>query len=201
MKKTEQSLVNRLNRTGDTQDAAINELREILVERMGISFRNNNVVDDAFVDDIVQDALIKILKSIQQFEGRAKFTTWATSIAIRTAYTELRRKHWKDVSLDSLIVTQGDSVPAKAGNPNEATEQQAMINAMHIAIKEKLTEKQRVALMAELSGMPMEEIGRRTGSNRNAIYKLTHDARKRLRIELESNGFTAEDFLTSIEAT
>ncbi len=75
-----------------------------------------------------------------------------------------------------------------------------MVDAMHLVIKERLTEKQRIALLAELAGMPMEEIGRHTGSNRNAVYKLTHDARKRLRMELESNGFCEADFLSLQES-
>ena len=42
-------------------------------------------------------------------------------------------------------------------------------------------------------GMPLAEIGRRMGSNRNAIYKLTHDARKRLKQGLEAAGYDARD--------
>jgi RNA polymerase sigma-70 factor (ECF subfamily) len=41
--------------------------------------------------------------------------------------------------------------------------------------------------------MPQDEIARHLGSNRNAVYTLTHDARKRLRQGLEATGFTAED--------
>ena len=200
METPEETWVNRLSRDDDVQAAAIGELREILVRRVGFSFRNNTVVDDAFVEDTVQEALIKILKSLKQFEGRAKFATWATSIAIRTAYTELRRKHWKDVSLDSLIAARGDSIPDTNATAHEHSDRQPMIEAIHLAINERLTEKQRVALLAELAGLPLEEIGRRTGSNRNAIYKLTHDARKRLRKELESEGFTSADFLAPSKA-
>ena len=47
------------------------------------------------------------------------------------------------------------------------------------------------ALLAELPGEPMAEIAIRMGSNRNAIYKLTHDARKRLKRGLERAGHSA----------
>ena len=49
------------------------------------------------------------------------------------------------------------------------------------------------ALLAELGGMPQEEIGRRMGSNRNAVYKLTYDARRRLKRGLEAKGYTDSD--------
>ncbi len=63
---------------------------------------------------------------------------------------------------------------------------------------EDLTEKQRQTLLAELNGMPQEEIGRRMGSNRNAVYKLAHDARKRLKQGLEAAGYTVADMESAL---
>jgi len=57
---------------------------------------------------------------------------------------------------------------------------------MYGLIHTGLTEKQRSALLAELKEIPQDEITRHTGSNRNAIYKLTHDARNRLKKDLEA---------------
>ena len=45
--------------------------------------------------------------------------------------------------------------------------------------------------------MPQGEIADQLGSNRNAIYKLTHDARKKLKKSLEEAGYTAEDVATT----
>ena len=47
--------------------------------------------------------------------------------------------------------------------------------------------------------MPQDEIARQLGSNRNAVYKLTHDARRKLRAGLESAGFDAESWLEAWE--
>ena len=69
---------------------------------------------------------------------------------------------------------------------------------MHQIIDSQLTEKQRTALLSEIKGMPQDEIARHLGSNRNAVYKLTHDARKKLKQGLEAAGFTAEDVLATI---
>ena len=44
-----------------------------------------------------------------------------------------------------------------------------------------LTDKQREATQGLLDGLQVEEIARRTNSKRNAVYKLIHDARIRLR--------------------
>lgn len=60
-------------------------------------------------------------------------------------------------------------------------------------IESRLTDKQREALQGSLDGLPVEEIARRTGSNRNAVYKLIHDARMRLRDGFTEYGITADD--------
>ena len=149
-----------------------------------------------FLEDVVQDALVRILERLPQFEGRSRFLTWAMSVAIRVAMSELRRRRWKDVSLDDVIadadLTPGRAIDDEPG-PDAQWEREAILAAMHEVIRNGLTEKQREALLAELRGMPQDEIARHLGSNRNALYKLTHDARKRLKRGLEAAGFTAED--------
>ena len=57
-----------------------------------------------------------------------------------------------------------------------APERRALVGTMYEAIRHELTGRQRIALLAELKGMPQSEIARQLGSNRNAVYKLTHDA-------------------------
>jgi len=79
----------------DLRNALLRNLRKALSHRMG--------VDEAFLEDAVQEALLRILQRLDQFEGRSRFLTWATSIAIRIAFGELRRRRWKDVSLDELL--------------------------------------------------------------------------------------------------
>ena len=81
--------------------------------------------------------------------------------------------------------------------PDEQMERQSVLETMRDLIESNLTDKQRTALLAELRGMPQDEIARHLGSNRNAVYKLTHDARKKLRQGLEAAGYTAEDVATT----
>ncbi|MEJ2559451.1 MAG: sigma factor-like helix-turn-helix DNA-binding protein [Anaerolineae bacterium] len=64
---------------------------------------------------------------------------------------------------------------------------------------EELTPKQRQALQAVLGGMPLEEVARRTGTNRNTLYKLLHDARRRLQQSMLDEGLSAQDVLSAFE--
>jgi RNA polymerase sigma-70 factor (ECF subfamily) len=185
-----------LGDTGPDQQAALSDLRDALLGGLRRALSHRARVGDAFLEDVVQDSLVRILERLPQFEGRSRFLTWAMSIAIRVAMSELRRQRWKDVSLDEAIAG-ADLAPGRAidddPGPDARWEREAILGAMHEVIQNGLTEKQRAALLAELRGMPQDEIARHLGSNRNAVYKLTHDARKRLKRGLETAGFGADD--------
>jgi RNA polymerase sigma-70 factor (ECF subfamily) len=184
---------------GPNQQAALSDLRGALLGglRRVLSRRG---ADDEIAEDAVQEALLRILERLGQFEGRSRFLTWATSIAIHVAMSELRRRRWKDVSLEEVIA-DADFAPQRRADapsgPDAQLQRRAILHKLHELIAHELTEKQRAALLAELKGMPQDEIARQLGSNRNAVYKLTHDARKRLRRGLESAGYDAGDIYTA----
>ena len=196
MDRDNETWLTHLRDTGPDQQVALSDLRAALLRGLRRALSQRAGADDGFLEDVVQDALVRILERLPQFEGRSRFLTWAMSVAIRVAMSELRRRRWKDVSLDG-VVASGDLTPGRAiadeAGPDAQSEREAILDAMHELIRNGLTEKQREALLAELRGMPQDEIARHLGSNRNAIYKLTHDARKRLKRGLEAAGFTAED--------
>ena len=189
-----------LGGTGPDQQAALSDLRDALLRGLRRALSHRAGAGGEFLEDVVQDSILRLLERLPQFEGRSRFLTWAMSIAIRVAMSELRHRRWKDVSLDD-VTAGGDLAPERAiaddPGPDAQSEREAILAAMHEVIRTGLTEKQRSALLAELRGMPQVEIARHLGSNRNAIYKLTHDARRRLKRGLESAGFTAEDIGTA----
>ncbi len=146
---------------------------------------------------------MKVLKHLDSFQGRSQFTTWVQKIAVRVALTELRRRRWKDVSLDSLMTKEGEvSMPmaqsSTTADPARAAEQSEMMAMIQRMIAEELTEKQRMAIMAaRINGMPIEEVARQMGMERNALYKLLHDARLRLKKRMEREGLTPEEVLSA----
>lgn len=185
-----------LSSDGLAQQAALSDLRVELLHGLRRAFSTWRLVDEAFLEDTVQEALVRILDRLQQFEGRSRFLTWATAIAIRLAMSELRRRRWQDVSLDAVIADT-DFTPEKTADEAVGLDtqwaQQLILNTLHEIIQKDLTEKQKKVLLAELKGMPQDDIARHMGSNRNAVYKLTHDARKRLKQGLTAAGYAAAD--------
>ena len=183
----------RLAEAGRTQEDALAELRVVLMKgiRSGLSGRAG--VDDAFIEDVTQGALVRIMDHLHTFKGKSRFTTWALSIGMRVAFIELRRKHWSNVSLDALRENSNGVEDADPGlRPDEQSEQRGLYDFVHRAIAEQLTPRQRELLLGYLNGMPQDELARQLGLSRNAVYKLGHDARKALKSALEAEGFGVE---------
>lgn len=196
MTRNNEDWLAQLSSVDSVQTLAISDLGSALLRGLRGAISKRSHVDESFLEDVVQDSLMLILAKLNQFEGRSQFLTWATSIAIRVAMSKLRRKQWEDVSLEEMI-ENGDLelgiINDDNSRPEILWEKDSMLDKMHTVIQDDLTEKQRIALLAELKGIPQDEIARHLGSNRNAIYKLTHDARKRLKQGLEAAGYKAGD--------
>ena len=103
------------------------------------------------------------------------------------------------MSLQELLDRRGaaDLGPAE---PQLTTEQLALRNTvleeLRRIIEEDLTDRQREAIVAVLlEGMPISEVARRMGTTQNALYKLLHDARKKLKRQMEAAGLSAKEVL------
>ncbi len=202
MKTSEHEWPKRLEPESTEREAALGELRLFLLKgvRSGLSGRPGT--DEDFKEDVVQMALVRILEHLDRFEGRSAFTTWALTIALRVAYTELRRKHWNNVSLEQLIEKRGslpDEVDPSA-NPLDSVAFNRLVTLVYQLIHTRLTERQRTVLLAELNAMPQDEIARQMNITRNAVYKLSHDACKSLRRALEAAGYAVEQVRDVLES-
>ncbi len=185
-----------LQTDGALREAALSDLRGMLLIGLKTALKSRSDFVDSLLDDFVQDSLVRILRSLDQFQNRSRFVTWATAIAIRVALTELRKRRWRDVSLEKLVADTGFEPSAAETTPDR--ESLPIIEAMYRIIGSDLTEKQRSVLLAEIKGMAQEEIARQMGSSRNALYKLSHDARQRLKLGLEKAGFTSLEYALTI---
>ncbi|MGC9349008.1 MAG: RNA polymerase sigma factor [Anaerolineae bacterium] len=193
---------------GEPSPAALMDLQERLIRGLRYGLKQRYHVTELDIEDFVQDALLKILDNLDTFRGESKFTTWAQKIAIREAFSELRRKRWENVSLQDLVPDSSENdtsnasplgwMPSDQVSPEQDITQQSLRALLARLIQEELTELQRTAMIAVfLRGMPPEEVARRMDSNRNALYKLLHDARKRLKERLEAQDVTVEEFMAA----
>jgi RNA polymerase sigma-70 factor (ECF subfamily) len=171
---------------------ALQRLAAVLKRNLARSVGRRRGLDDAVLEDFVQEALVKITTRLDSFRGDSRFTTWATAIAVRTALTALRRAHWKDVSLDGLAL-DGFAPVAVAPAQEHAMQRLEIIDRLHAAIATELTPRQREAVQGMLAGVPLAVMAERMGIKRNALYKLEHDARRKLGAALAKRGIRAAD--------
>lgn len=176
------------------EEAAVWELCEVVRHGLRRALAGRAAADDGFIEDMTQEGVIKVLGGLTTFRGDSRFTTWAITIAVRVAFTELRRARWRDVSLDRLVEDSPTTLPTAPlidGSSEDA--RKAILAEMHRVLECDLTDRQRQALVAELRGMPQAEIAAQMGLTRNALYKLTHDARQSLKRRLEAMGISDDE--------
>src|SRR4028118_1455112 len=104
---------------GPRKDQALAELRTILVRGLRAALRGGANGAESLVEEFAEEALIKILANTDSLRGQRSFTVWAQKVAVRTACAEMRRRRWRDVSLDEAspqrngsATTPGDSLAA-----------------------------------------------------------------------------------------
>lgn len=157
-------------------------------------------------EDCAQEALLAILKQLPGFRGDSRFTTWAYKFAINIALVTVRRESWTQLSLDQLGSEDGwsqepqldgraESDPAHAALHDEVWE------AVRDVIARELTDRQRQVLKAIVfDEVPIDEVARQLDSNRNAIYKLLHDTRRKLKAHLLARGLNVAEVLALFDA-
>ena len=209
--RTNQEWLSDLNASGPAQEAAILDLRDLLL-RAALYFFSRNLGDfrgltrDEILqraEDCAQDAVMAVIDHLSDFRGDSKFSTWAYKFAINMAMMRSRRERWKGVSLDELASSDaGHSFERMMHevSEQEAPERSAMQSEVQGVIQQviqsDLTEKQRqVLVMMVFHEVPLDEVALYMGTNRNAVYKMLHDARKKLKSGLEAHGFDVGETL------
>src|SRR5262249_2144269 len=87
-------------------------------------YRVSRVVlrDDSEAEDVMQDAYVRAYEHLDQFEGRAAFSTWLTRIALNEALARKRRRK-PILELDAMQEMKGDSMPIlKSSKPDPEAE-------------------------------------------------------------------------------
>ena len=144
------------------------------------------------LDDIAQeaadDALLSVLSRLDDFRGLSRFTTWAYKFALYEASVKLRRRAWQGRELPVADETWS-TFSASGLEPDEEAEQSELLQLVRTGIDEALTPHQRRVLVSlAIDGVPIDVLAERLETNRGALYKTLHDARRKLRRHLADAG-------------
>jgi RNA polymerase sigma-70 factor (ECF subfamily) len=189
-----------LRSTGPVHDRAVERLHELMLRatrhevarRRGALSRVRGEELDDLALQAADDALVAVLAKLDEFRGASRFSTWAYKFAILEAGVRLRKRAWqeREVVLDSESWTR--LAPTSPG-PAAGAERAELLAALTDSIGQELTQRQREVLVAlAIDGVPIDVLAERLATNRNALYKTLHDARRKLRAALAARGFTIE---------
>lgn len=210
IERTNEMWVKAIKDDGDERATALQDLREFVLRGIRGYLRTRSDLSklgirdlEQLAQDTVQEALLKVQAKVDTFRGKSKFTTWATKIAINHLISELRRRRWQDISLQTVI-DEGTTLeqiiaagPGHASNPSLTTERQMVWKSILSVVENELTERQRKALVAtQLNGVPLAKAAEMLDTNTNNIYKLLHDARLKLKKKLTAQGLSPEYILS-----
>lgn len=205
MQRSNSEWLKALREGGRNQELALVELRGRLLGAIRAYLTKNYAIQESLrseetqhlAEDCAQESILIIQSKLENFRGESQFMTWAYSIAIRTVLEELRRRRWRQAAIERAQLGQIlPSWPIEEPGPERSLQQREAWALLTRLINTTLTPLQRTALVAHaFQEMPLDEVAEWLGSNRNSLYKLIHDARKRLKQALLDEGVTHKDLI------
>jgi RNA polymerase sigma-70 factor (ECF subfamily) len=161
-----------LRADGPARDEAVARLHALLLRaarfevgrrRAGLSHLRGADFDDVAMQ-AADDALMSVLRRLDDFHGGSRFTTWVYKFALLEAAVKLRKREWqgREVPLEPETWSLFSSTGLE---PDREAEQSELLATLQQAIGEVLTPHQRRVLVAlALNGVPIDVLADRLGT-------------------------------------
>ena len=147
------------------------------------------------LDDLAQqaadDAMLAVLRKLDDFRGESRFTTWAYRFVMFEVANRLARHRARHETI-ALDAEEWDRLPSRFGDedPLGTAQHRDLVAAVRRAVDDDLTERQRRAFLAvAVNGVAMDVAAEMLGVKLNALYKTVFDARRKLRNALVARGY------------
>jgi RNA polymerase sigma-70 factor (ECF subfamily) len=190
-----------LTGTGTAREAGLARLHGLLIRVAARELRRREAgtwISGRELDDLAHqaadDAMLAIVGKLGSFRGESRFTTWAYRFVMLEVSSKLGRHYWRQHPAEHLEAEDWDRLPDRLGaDPGADAEHAELVKAVRQAVDVTLTEHQRRLFVAVvLNEVPLDALVARLGTNRNAIYKVIFDARRKIRAFLVANGYLEE---------
>jgi RNA polymerase sigma-70 factor (ECF subfamily) len=142
--------------------------------------------DNAEAEDVMQDAYVRAYQSLATFEGRAKFATWLTRIAVNEALARVRKRS-RFQSLDASDPPHGDLMNSAASSdrsPEQKSYDQELSNVIEKAALSLPDDYRLVFVLRDVEGMSTEETAHCLNLTQENVKVRLHRAHAKLRKEL-----------------
>jgi len=129
-------------------------------------------------EEIIQDAFVKVYKSVDSFKGDAKFTTWFYRIVFNTAVSSNRKNRLDTTSLNDSLIPKGGT---------ESQDEMASSNRkqfIHQALQELSDDDKLIITLFYFDEMSLEEIAEVMSQDKSNLKVRLFRARKKLSTQL-----------------
>jgi len=169
---TDEEIVDRIRR-GETA------LFELLMRRYNQRlYRVTRAIvrDEAEAEDVTQDAYVRAFEHLDQFAGRARFSTWLTRIAVHEAFARLRRRG-RQIDIEDDMTT----LPSAAAGPEQRAADRELGQAIKNAIDALPETYGSVFMLREVEGLSTAETATCLEIPEETVKTRLHRARALLR--------------------
>jgi RNA polymerase sigma-70 factor (ECF subfamily) len=142
--------------------------------------------DDADVEDVMQQAYVSAYQHLDRFEGRARFSTWMTRIAINEAYARLRKRHRTDPAPWEDDHAMADEPEAAGPTPEQIAARQEMQALLERAVDTLSVPNRTVFVLRSVEGLSTAETAECLKISEEAVKTRLHRANEALRLWLEA---------------
>jgi RNA polymerase sigma-70 factor, ECF subfamily len=184
LRSSEQALIRRaLQGDGTAIESLIKAHQEALYAFM---LRMSGRPDVA--EDIVQEAFVRVLKNLDRFDSRFRFSTWLFTIAKRL-YVNAMQKH--KPTYDSDVVSDRHDRQGAAQSPGGIASRRESIDNLRVIIDASLAMlaplQREIILLFHQQNWPITEIALYLEMPEGTVKSHLHRARKRMKQVIESD--------------
>jgi RNA polymerase sigma-70 factor (ECF subfamily) len=151
----------------------------------------------ARAEDLLQETWLKVVRSAEGYEPKARFTTWVYTIARNLCVDSARKESYRNAdSLDAPAggVSEGDGrmlgevLPDGGASPERGAHNTRLRPLLERALRSLPEEQREVFILREYSGVPFKEIAQVTGTSENTVKSRMRYALETLRRRLQEIG-------------
>jgi len=170
----------------ETKESAFSMLLDTYQEQLYWYIRKIVITHDN-ANDVLQNTFIRIYKSIQNFKGQSKLSTWMYRIAHNEALRLLEKQNktsW--ASLDDINPSYLEDLTQDSYFDGKETQLK-----LHQIIETKFTNKQRLVFnMKYFDDLSFKEISEILGTNENTLKSSYYSAVKIIEEEIAETNFS-----------
>ena len=168
-------------RKGDR--AALDDLLE-RHQRQVFAFGMKMCGDAEDAQEVAQDTLLSMVRSVGDFRGEASISTWLYTVARSFCIKKRRRTKGAPAHHEPLDAAAHEQASAPAPSPEQTLLGRETRDAVATALDQLEPEAREVVILRDLEGLTAPEVAQVTGLSVAAVKSRLHRARQSLRTQL-----------------